>query len=219
MTEATRTSEPSELGNRYGRLVVVERAEDGKNWLRRWVCQCDCGNQKTILQSSLRHGLTQSCGCLHKERTSITSRICNTVHGGSKGGTASPEYMAWDSMRQRCMNPRHANFANYGGRGIGVCDRWSDFAAFLADMGDRPGPDFSIDRIDNESGYSPENCRWATRTQQTRNTRQNVHLTVRGERRLLVEFADEYGIQAGVVRGRVRRGWSHEEALCGKKGQ
>ena len=208
----------TEIGKRYGRLVVLERAEDGKNWLRRWVCQCDCGNKKTIFQASLRHGQTQSCGCLHKERMSITSRICNTKHGALRNGSASPEYMAWDSMRQRCLNPRNVNYANYGGRGIGVCDRWSDFSAFLADMGDRPGPDFSLDRIDNALGYSPDNCRWATRTEQTRNTRNNVYLTVSGNRRLLLEFAEEYGVDAGVLRGRIRRGWSHEEAVHGRKG-
>lgn len=203
----------TEVGKRYGRLVVLAPAPTGKNWLRRWTCRCDCGTEKAIFQSSLRHGNTQSCGCLQRERTSVAARAANRKHGHAGGNAQSPEYMAWVSMHQRCSNPSSASYVDYGARGIRVCERWASFESFLHDMGPRPSGEHSIDRVDNDGGYSPDNCRWATRVQQTRNTRRSVWITLHGERRSLMDWADTVGLPPSVIRRRVRRGWDPARAL------
>ncbi len=116
-------------------------------------------------------------------------------------------------MRGRCRDPRNKCFANYGGRGITVCERWSDFAAFLADMGPRPSLEHSIDRIDNSAGYSPENCRWATKSDQMRNTRRNNNLTFRGETLCVSAWAERVGIARRTLLSRIKLGWSVERVL------
>lgn len=192
-------------GTRFSHLIALEDLGTAppRHNQRMWRCQCDCGKISVVYQYHLLHGHTKSCGCM--------SRITH-------GLTNSPEYRAWGNMKERCYNPKHPGYKDYGGRGIKVCQRWLDsFTAFLKDMGERPGPDHSIDRIDNSGNYTPKNCRWATRAEQLNNTRRNCMFTHNGETRTLAQWvaqwSDETNIPTGILRNRILQGWSVEDAL------
>lgn len=198
------------IGEKFGRLAVIAEAEK-RGGRRHMVCECDCGNRKTIDVRSLARGLTKSCGCLQKERAAASS-AGRAKHGQSSNET--PEYRCWGAIIQRCHNPKHKQFKDYGGRGIAICDAWrGDFSAFFAHVGARPSAKHSLDRKDNSKGYEPGNVRWATQVEQTNNTRQNRIVEIDGIRCTLAEAIRLKGQRSNVVRQRIAIGWSVERAL------
>lgn len=198
------------LGQRFGRLVVLRLGDPDANNHRYWVCQCDCGNVKEIGGSMLLHKMSQSCGCLRRETMEAFWKS-HTTHGGRR----SREYRIWREIKSRCFNENCWAYKYYGGRVITMCDRWrASFANFIADMGPRPSPRHSIDRIDNDGNYEPGNCRWATRVEQARNTIKTRFATINGERRPLREWAEISGIEFYTLYTRSRRlGWPDSELL------
>jgi len=192
-------------GQAFGRLTVLGYAGKNKRRFSMWTCRCECGLPCVVQGTSLTRSATRSCGCL--QRNTVTAR--NMKHGLSR----SPEFTTWHSMFERCNNPRNKAYAHYGGRGISVCDRWSAFETFYEDMGPRPSPNHSIDRIDNAKGYCKVNCRWATQTTQNRNSRRNRVLTFNGKAMCLSEWSEQLSISIQTLHSRLRRGWSVERAL------
>lgn len=201
-------------GNRYGQLVAL--AVIGKRpgtTANLWACHCDCGQFMTAIATQLEQGARTSCGCRkaskRKPRPDLVERNKqNATHGMTK----SPEWSSWKAMRARCETPTDKDYSNYGGRGIGICDRWQDFDAFFADMGARP-PGMSIDRINVNGDYEPGNCRWATAKTQANNTRVNRNITHNGETKNVTQFAEQFGIGSKTLLYRVKAGWPIEKAL------
>lgn len=192
------------IGQRFARLLVVARSADSLDGRARWCCRCDCGNEIVTLAQSLLNCRTRSCGCLNLEVATQRS----TTHGRS----TSRAYRVWAEMLQRCTNPKRPHYERYGGRGISVCARWMKFENFFADMGERPRG-LTLERIDNDGNYEPDNCRWATRLEQGQNTRTNRRVVLNGETLSLSELSRRVGIRYTTLRGRLNRGLSIEECV------
>lgn len=192
-------------GQRFGRWEVIQRGPNAGTKAR-WLCRCDCGEVRLVNSSRLARGGSRSCGC-----DALRGRHHPSfVHGRSR----TTEYIIWGGIVQRCENPSNPHYPSYGARGITICKKWrDDFASFYADMGPRPSPRHSVDRIDNDGPYAPGNCRWALPIQQSRNSRINRMVTVHGRRVCLKEAAEILGLRYSTVQFRLRRGKSVEEAL------
>ncbi len=193
-------------GKKFNRLVVIERCGSDKKGQAAWLCLCNCGKKTVVTGVYLRNGDTKSCGCLIKD----TSRALLLKHGmfGTK------VYKAWSGMIERCTNPNSKSWHGYGGRGIKVCHRWrNSFSAFLVDMGDKP-EGMTLERKDNDGNYEPDNCKWATRKDQARNTRRNKLVSYNGETLCLSAWAEKTDISSAALWVRiVKLKWPIEKAL------
>lgn len=197
---------------RIGRWTVDGEALAAARQNDRIDAVCDCGARGTPRARYLRDGQSTSCGCFQRER----ARASQLRHGEAPraGSPSTAEHRAWTNMRGRCENPSDTYFAEYGGRGIRVCDRWAVFENFLADMGRRPSSRHSLDRFpDNNGNYEPRNVRWATPEQQGNNKRNNLLVEFGGERLTVAEWSRRTGIPYGTLRARSAAGWSPEEML------
>lgn len=199
-------------GQRFGRLTVLSRAVvPGR--ATHWHCLCGCGNRVVVDAKKLPNGHTQSCGCLQREK----AHSANIKHGQSSypnGGRCTKEYNTWFLMLRRCNKVGSRLYEDYGGRGIRVCERWHTFAFFYADMGRAPSPSHSLDRIDNDGHYSPENCKWATAKEQRRNQRRIVLIEHAGRKLTPMEWSEITGISNKRIHARIKiLGWTVEKAL------
>lgn len=184
-------------GKRFNKLLVIGRAENSKNGTARWICKCDCGNITTVACTKLTSGSTKSCGCWRKRRN---GEACTRLYG------------IWRNMHRRCENPKHDHYDRYGARGIRVCPEWEDFESFKA-WATASGykDDLSIDRIDVNGNYEPNNCRWATQKEQMNNIATNKTLTYNGKTFTVSQFADFLHVPRYTIRNQIRLGWSAEK--------
>ena len=192
------------LGKRFGRLTVVGREENNRNGNSRWRCVCDCGGETIAYSYSLTAGRTQSCGCRNRE----LRQAAITKHGGRH----TELYQTWCRIKTRCYNDKYDFYERYGGRGIFVCEEWiNNFSAFrdwCINNGFKPG--LQIDRINNNKGYSPGNCKWSTRTEQIRNRSNTVYLDNNNETKPLMQWCEERGVKYKLAYERYKKGWGFE---------
>lgn len=191
---------------RFAKLTTTGKVTADKNGHRMIECICDCGRTAYIKIDRLYRGQTVSCGCRNRQQRGRTH--------GQHGMSYTPEYRIWAAMKDRCHNPHNKSYYLYGERGINVCESWRNlFDVFFADMGPRPSVECSLDRIDNDGDYCPENCRWATKSEQSRNRRDNQLLTVDGITLTLTAWSERTGIKRATLDSRRRAGWSPERIV------
>lgn len=197
-------------GQTFGRLTAMERIN--KNGRAYYLCQCSCGNVCCVFHSNLTQGFTNSCGCLQREQAADRQRTHNM--------TGTRIHSIWKAMKDRCFREKCRAYHNYGGRGITICDEWLGENGFLnfynwaMDSGYRD--DLTIDRIDVNGNYCPENCRWATRKEQGNNTRKNHFVTHDGKTMTISQWADHLGVKPSLIMQRLKRGWTDDEAIEGR---
>lgn len=192
-------------GEQYGQWTVIERAKKATSGNYKWLCTCSCGNKVEVDGNSLRSGRSTKC------------RKCVTPHNKTEY-SGDPIQTIWSGMKQRCYDPKQSRYNSYGGRGIGIHEEWlndpTKFYRWAYDNGYKKG--LSIDRVDNEKGYSPSNCRFIPLEKQSKNRRTNNHIKLNGETKTLSEWCRHYKINRSTVRGRLKKGWSVEKALMTK---
>lgn len=190
-------------GQRFGRLVALSRSITSATRVS-WDCVCDCGNRLSVVGGALRSGNTKSCGC----GKAIANMRTHTTHGHARSSGDTRAYMIWGAMLRRCHSETHKDYGYYGARGIRVCDSWrKSFATFLSDMGE-PEKGMTLDRKENNEGYSPSNCVWASRMDQSNNTRNNLMIQTPSSLMTLAEFSRETGINYSNLRAKLKRGVS-----------
>lgn len=215
MDKVKKSSEEYMIGRRFGRLVPFERGEwyryaDGRRY-DTWKCQCDCGRTKTITGSNLRSGNSMSCGCIPKENPN------NKTHGKSN----SKIYMRWYDMKRRCNDKKNREYNNYGGRGIKVCKEWLDFTVFYNwAISNGYSEDLTIERIDVNGDYCPENCKWIPLPEQARNKRNSRIIEYKGEKKCLQDWSEALDIPYSRLSQRLLKlGWPVEKAFTTEKVQ
>jgi hypothetical protein len=195
-------------GQTFGRLYVISRFGTNKAGLATWLCRCSCSGKELVVAGVyLRraHEPRRSCGCIQKEKAAVALQQTASKHRMHR----TPEHVLWSSIKWRCRPG-----AEYWRRGIAVCEKWSkSFLAFFADVGKKPGPDYSLDRIDNNKGYEPGNVRWATRSEQARNTSKTHYVTVGRERLSIADWAERIGVSRELIYDRISSGWSDARAV------
>ena len=198
------------MNKKFGRLSPVSRAENTKDGRARWLCSCDCGGEKTAPASELKKGGTKSCGCLAQEQRVAAAR--SQCHPTSRS-MMYRERNSWENMIARCHAANNRSYPNYGGRGISVCTEWlRSFESFLSDMGARPKMT-TLDRIDNDKSYCPENCRWASSQEQANNRRTNRVISIGGTALTVAQWSRKLGIDCSVVHSRLYMGWPERQAV------
>lgn len=214
------------IGNTYERLTVlgIDRQEGYFTYMK---CRCSCGTEKTIERLPILQGRVVSCGCFARERARErainilqSKEIRQKAHKAAgdanrtHGMKNTPEYRTWSHLKARCYNKNDKSYPRYGAKGIRVCERWLEsFENFYQDLGPRPGPEYSIDRIDSKGPYSPDNCRWATQKTQANNKSDNVNITFNNKTQTLAQWAEELGFTYSTLQHRLYRGWSIEKML------
>lgn len=193
------------IGKKQGMLTIIELLGSCGGRVC-WLAKCDCGNTKVVKGSDFNNGSNKTCGC-----TNLWIK-----HGGSIKGRVQEEYIIWGNMCSRCNNINNPRYTSYGGKGIKVCERWKNFVNFLKDMNPRPSKLHSIDRIDNNGNYEPNNCRWATNKEQCRNKNNNRLIEFAGKVLSVTEWSEVVGIARTTITHRLDRGWSIERALTTK---
>lgn len=205
-------------GKCFGRWRVLRRDPDyiTKSGFKftAWACECSCGTKRTVLANALLSGRSTSCGCYHSEKQKDVARNNFSTHKESK----TRLYQIWNAMRERCNTPSASNYMNYGGRGITLCDEWNDYSTFREwALVNSYTDNLSIDRIDVNSGYSPNNCRWVDRIKQANNCRTNRYFTIDNITKTLAEWTREYNMPYSLVHKRLSKGMDIETALTKPK--
>jgi hypothetical protein len=197
------------IGETFNRWTVLALARNDSGKLF-YLCRCVCGTERQVRKDQLVRNVSKSCGCWKAEVAKEQITRLSTKHGLAN---KSPTYAVWKGMRKRCFNPSDLGYKNYGGRGISVCQRWDDYALFLADMGEVPNG-MMIDRKDNNGNYEPSNCRWTDKKTQANNTRSNVFIKYDGELRTVKQWAEKLGIPYHMLYQRLfRLGWGVEKSF------
>lgn len=193
------------IGQKFGRLTILKEGisvKYGKTTMRKVWCKCDCGTEKEIDFNSIKGGRSTSCGCFNREN----AKKLHTTHGKAmlEPGVRHPDYCIWIKIKSRCLNPNDKSYANYGGRGITICDRWKEsFEHFITDMGWRPNKHYSIERINYDGNYCPDNCKWIHKSEQTKNTRRVKLIEYNGSKYCLTELCKILDLPYSTMRHRV----------------
>ena len=195
----------------FGRLTVIARAPR-RGTKTRWLCRCSCGTETITDTGSLTRSLTQSCGCFQRERVSESATVNSATHGHKRGGISTRTHSCWRNMLSRCYCKGRNDYSRYGGRGITVCDRWRLFENFLSDMGECP-QGMSLDRINNDGNYEPDNCRWVSHKEQMNNMSRNRKFTLNGVTKTLQQWSEYLGVHKTTLGSRANKGWPIEKIL------
>lgn len=199
-------------GMTFGRLLVLEENGRNKQGYKLWKCKCECGEYKTVRTSDLTSGVTRSCGCLRKESYQKNLTENKTIHGDSKKGNITRLYRIWCEMKGRCDNTKSSSYKDYGGRGIRYCDDWKEYINFKKwALGNGYKDDLSLDRIDVNGNYEPNNCRWADWITQANNRRDNTLIEIDGITKTMSEWSHLYNIDTATLSYRY-----HKMKLTGK---